>query len=366
MGADAMESAEDAEDHDCPVCFEDMRLLPDVPVTMPCCHKRFCRPCVIALVGAGKGDATNGGQGPAKPKNLLVCPTCRAEHYVPSGNGEQWACKLALDDDASKWGGLDSLTAARLERDAALDPALCLALTREELIAAYAAVDSVHHATARALLGEFDRPRLIGEVARRLNSASGAELRVSELTVRAARAVLQLRDIPYGDCLEKAELCTRVEQSHRGGVKKLPIKVLKHMLALEGLGHEVYVDKENLARRVMAVRALRRPHATWYTDRRVPRESTNEVSAPAESARTAPPSGRSTGTAAASGQPPSPTPAPEPSATARQPSADSVARHGPAPRTRAADVDRVSPQRAAERGPDAAEVGGGGCHCIIS
>jgi len=103
---------EEEEDRDCPVCLEDTRYLPGLPVTIPCCRKVYCRPCIIALVGAHKGSAPVGADGVAKSMaHTLICPTCRAEHHVPGGRGEQWACKLALDSDPSKWGGTDARSA---------------------------------------------------------------------------------------------------------------------------------------------------------------------------------------------------------------------------------------------------------------
>lgn len=258
----------DDEEDACPVCLEDMRFLPGLPVTIPCCRKVYCRPCIVALVGAQKGNPPVGADGVAKSMaHTLVCPTCRAEHHVPGGRGEQWACKLALDSDPSKWGGTDARSALLSEREADVDPTLCAALSREELVAVCAAANGVHHDTARLELSSFDRPRLVLEAARRLGSSSAERLRVSELSVRAARSVLTMRDVPFNDCLEKVELTTRVEQCHRGACSKLPIKLLKHMLEAEGLGDEIFEDKENLARRIMAVRSLRRQHQAWHMER---------------------------------------------------------------------------------------------------
>jgi len=267
---------DDIEDLDCPVCLEDTRLLPGLPVIIPCCRKVYCRDCVIALVGAQKNLPGAEEANQARAANTLVCPTCRAEHHVPEGKGSQWASKLALKGDASSWGGMDARTAALAEKEASVDPTLCIALSREELVAVCAAVDGVHHDTMRVKIGSLPRAGLVEEAARRLGSSAGHQLPVSQLSIRAARAVLTLRDIPYGDVLEKEELCKRVEQSHRGACHQLPTKLLKKMLAAEGLGDEVWEDKANLSRRLMAVRALRRPHANWYADKPGRRNSTED------------------------------------------------------------------------------------------
>ncbi|KAG8461424.1 hypothetical protein KFE25_010611 [Diacronema lutheri] len=349
---------EEEEDRDCPVCLEDTRYLPGLPVTIPCCRKVYCRPCIIALVGAHKGSAPVGADGVAKSMaHTLICPTCRAEHHVPGGRGEQWACKLALDSDPSKWGGTDARSALLAERDVYVDPTLCAALSREELIAVCAVARGVHHDTARAELGHLDRPRLVAEAALRLGSSSAEGLRVSELSVRAARSVLTLRDIPFGDCLEKAELTTRVEQCHRGACSRLPIKLLKHMLEKEGLGDEIFEDKENLARRIMAVRSLRRQHQAWHMDRATPPAPPAPLSPPAPPAPPAPPYTRAaqptpapstrrvSGAAGAQRAPPPATPSP----AAFSPAASTTLRFSrPGGRSRA---DREE---------------GGGCQCVIS
>jgi hypothetical protein len=253
---------EEEADTDCPVCLEDTRSVPGLPVTVPCCRKTYCRACIHALVGAQKGNPPVGPDGVVAKNwaHILVCPTCRAEHHVPGGSGEQWARKLALDNDASAWGGSDTRELLLLEKDqpASANPELCSALSREELVAVCVAAGGAQHEAAPRQLGLLDRSKLIAEAARRLGSSSGEGLLVSELSIRAARSVLTLRDIPFGDCIEKAELVVRVEQSHRGACSKLPVKLLKRMLEAEGLGDEIFVDKNNLARRVMAVRALRR------------------------------------------------------------------------------------------------------------
>jgi hypothetical protein len=149
------------------------------------------------------------------------------------------------------------------ERDdaAAVDPQLCSALSREELVAICAAANGLQISAVRAQLSGLDRAKLVAEAAKQLGRSSGESLAVSELSIRAARAVLTLRDIPFDDLLEKSELCSRVEQCHRGACARLPTKLLKSMLRAEGLGDEIFVDKAVLVRRLMAVRALKRQAA---------------------------------------------------------------------------------------------------------
>lgn len=252
---DAPPARDDGAEIDCPVCLEDTRFLSGQPVTIPCCRKVYCRQCIVALVGAQKGNPPVGADGVAKwMAHTLVCPTCREEHHVPGGRGEKWADRLALDSDPSKWGGTALLSEAQKE----VDGTLCSALSREELVAVCCAGGKQHYSAARAELAQLDRTGLVAEAARRLGSSSAEGLRVSELSVRAARCVLTMRGVPFADCLEKSELTQRVEQCHRGSCSRLPTKLLKQMLVAEGLGDETYEDKENLARRLMAVRALRR------------------------------------------------------------------------------------------------------------
>ena len=86
-----------------------------------------------------------------------------------------------------------------------------------------------------------------------------AQPRRCRVGARAARprawSILALREIPCDDLLEARELGDRVAASARGSCFELPPKVLKKMLGAYGLGGEQYVDKANLARRVMAARA---------------------------------------------------------------------------------------------------------------
>lgn len=229
----------------CPVCLEDANA---TSVRVPCCRKHYCRPCLVALVDVKKGNTSH----------VLTCPTCRAEHAIPGGDAARWARKLALEQDDSTWGGA---TTALMESENTeqYDSSACSALSAEELLVIVAALRRGAGPQSAAMDDPLAKQLLLQELAVACNKLDGAHMLVSELPVKALRAVLFLREIPMDDCLERGDLVTRVLQSHFGRCGKLPARVLKRMLADEGLGHEIYVEKDALARRVAAARALRRP-----------------------------------------------------------------------------------------------------------
>jgi len=72
------------------------------------------------------------------------------------------------------------------------------------------------------------------------------------------KAVLGMRRIPYWDCIEKHEVIMRVRVTHSGSCAALPVSVLKAMLSECGIAYDGVLEKEVLARKVMAVRAIQK------------------------------------------------------------------------------------------------------------
>ena len=107
--------------------------------------------------------------------------------------------------------------------------------------------------------------------------------------MRTIKALLTARCVPFDGCIEREDLLRRCQQSHRGSLLGLPAPVLLQMLEQFGgqvrgrgpqrgcmrphvcaLQMERYVEKENLARRVMALRAEYRRQASNPTRKAEP------------------------------------------------------------------------------------------------
>ena len=105
--------------------------------------------------------------------------------------------------------------------------------------------------------GAFERREVEAAIQRQLGVPQKANV-IESLSTPCLKAILDVRTIPFDDCIEQQDLVQRVLATPRGSVFKLPAKVLKRMLCDYGCEGEVYVDKENLARRVMVLRSLHR------------------------------------------------------------------------------------------------------------
>ncbi|KAL3900549.1 MAG: hypothetical protein SGPRY_012443, partial [Prymnesium sp.] len=215
---------------ECPVCLEEWVETIRIP-----CHHSICRQCALQLYEV----QTAGGAA-----SRLTCPLCRVVHTVAQG------IDLFLQEAAdrelrcSNSSGRGSHATARRKDSAFAD------LTPEELRAILVALGA-HGAKG----GREELARALRDVLKLEAEAEGGEA-LTKLPSKALIALLRHRKIPYDDCVEKNELVSRAAVTSRGSCMQLPPKVLKQMLAGLGLSREVYVDKANLARRVMAARAL--------------------------------------------------------------------------------------------------------------
>jgi len=214
-----------------PVCLEEMG---DTARELPCAH-RFCRPCLLQLWDVQQHNSSDWKSG------VLTCPLCRAKHAMPDG--------------------FDALLTS-VPRASHM-----MAVQREESARRRAEQGSIATLSLRELLevckmwgvkrdGAMERRMLEEEIMHRLNVTQGGDV-VTSLTTECLKVILAMRAIPFQDCLEKQDLVQRVLQTPRGSCFKLPVAVLKAMLREHGCEGEVYVDKDNLARRIMAVRVLR-------------------------------------------------------------------------------------------------------------
>ena len=230
-----MSTAEDPNETECPVCLEDME---DSAVReLPCAH-RICRPCLLQVWDVQQHSLS------AWKSGVLTCPMCRAQHKMPDGIH-------ALSTSAPH---ASHIMAVRREESAR---------TRAE----HATQGSIATLSTQELLkvcdvygvqrdGVMERRVLEEDVFRRLDVPRGGDV-VASLNIACLKLILTMRAIPFQDCTEKQDLVERVLQTPRGSCFKLPVAVLKAMLNDYGYQGEVYVDKDNLARRIMAARAMR-------------------------------------------------------------------------------------------------------------
>jgi len=82
-------------------------------------------------------------------------------------------------------------------------------------------------------------------------------VKIESFNMLTLKLLLNEREIPYYDCLERQELVQRVQDTHKGICERLPDAVLRDMLAKWGLPQDPIVPHADLVRRVMAMRALR-------------------------------------------------------------------------------------------------------------
>ena len=218
-------------DRECPVCLEETTEC----VMLPCRHS-ICKNCTLQLWEVQQSANSSG---------TLMCPLCRREHTVPQG------VDVFLQEGEMRGGRRPP--SARAGSSTPRAPSSLDDLSMHELKAIAESLGLQH--------GQMlERREITQAVAEKLagggHDAACSTVLLRSLPPKSLTAILRSRKIPYADCMEKEELVHRVELTARGSCMQLPPKILKLMLAELGLANEVYVDKANLARRVMAARAL--------------------------------------------------------------------------------------------------------------
>ena len=230
------------EPEECPVCLEEQDEA-DV-IRLPCTHV-ICRPCIAELWEVQQSSVATWKDG------HLTCPMCRASHPVgnyglnaflveacgaESAHERHVARPATPRQPAAPKEGLEALTIAELKTVArTLSIEIATLLEREHI-----------------------------EAAVRERAADG----LGSLPARSLKAILEVRMIPYDDCVEKEELVGRCVHTHRGSCMELPPRLLRRMLEQHGLGGEApgLVEKTALARRVMAARALAQQQALAHAN----------------------------------------------------------------------------------------------------
>ena len=230
------------DEPECPVCLEEQDEA-DV-IRLPCTHV-ICRPCIAELWEVQQSSVATWKDG------HLTCPMCRASHPVgnyglnaflveacgaESAHERHVARPATPRQPAAPKEGLEALTIAELKTVArTLSIEIATLLEREHI-----------------------------EAAVRERAADG----LGSLPARSLKAILEVRMIPYDDCVEKEELVGRCVHTHRGSCMELPPRLLRRMLEQHGLGGEApgLVEKTALARRVMAARALAQQQALAHAN----------------------------------------------------------------------------------------------------
>lgn len=224
------------ESDECPVCLDALDTNDAILLT---CRHLLCTACTRSLWHLRRSENASTVH--------LECPICRSLVKVAHGDLAAFAAAHA----ASNFIG----PVATPHRKPRTDPMGLNTLTVAELkvlVQHFSLRDRVSGSLERE---EIERAIETALPARGLGASEASA--VSRLPVRSLRAVLDLREIPHDDCVEKAELVERVLQSARGSCMKLPATVLLRMLGDE----TPPTDKDELARRVMAQRAFRRAAA---------------------------------------------------------------------------------------------------------
>lgn len=227
------------EAEDCPVCLDPMQ--PSTSVMLPCRHL-LCMACCKSLRALLQD--TPG----------LDCPLCRTRHRVDS-----MSVFLAAHQ-ASHFLQGSPVTPRMPARVVDADDSSIMSLTVGELkVVARALGVSVEglverEAIERTIAQAVERNQPIGQ---HTSTATGA-LPLAGLPQKALRAVLDHRLIPHADLVVAEDLAVRAAQSTRGSCLRLPPRVLKQMLRDFGRREDIEnaLEKEELARRCMAARAL--------------------------------------------------------------------------------------------------------------
>ena len=228
------------DDDDCPICLEPLASFDAHGVALLPCGHPLCSLCLVELYWVQQASAQTHGQ--------VSCPICRCSHPVESGgdasaalrrlSGGVGAGSAAPAPAAAPSRGLDNLRPAELK---------------------------VVAATVGARIpagGWLDRRELEAAIRECCSGASSSDDPLAQLPVKALKALLAHRRVPCDDCVERGELQLRVLQTPRGNLVGLPVAILKKMLRQFGCQDEQFVEKSNLARRVMAVsKPLTHKHA---------------------------------------------------------------------------------------------------------
>ena len=219
------------DDDDCPICLEPLASFDaDGVALLPCGHP-LCSLCLVELYWVQQASAQTHGQ--------VSCPICRCSHPVESG-GDASAALRRLS------GGVGAGSAAAAPAAA---PSRGLDNLRPAELKVVAATVGAHSPAG----GWLDRRELEAAIRERSSGAGSSDDPLAQLPVKALKALLAHRRVPCDDCVERGELQLRVLQTPRGNLVGLPVAVLKKMLRQFGCDGEAFVEKTNLARRVMAV-----------------------------------------------------------------------------------------------------------------
>jgi hypothetical protein len=222
------------EADECPICLESLH--PTTSLMYPCRHL-VCEECTRGLWAIRREGHPS--------TQYLECPLCRELLRVVHGNlaafiaahartnfGPTKATALPASPRTNPAGGLGNLSVHELK----------IAATQLD-------VD---------LTGAIERSDIERSIESTLDVSPSAAIKA--LPPRCLRAILQARAIPHAECVEKEELAKLVLLSPKGSCLALPAGLLKRMLA--ALGHagegDCDLEKDQLARRVMLVRALAR------------------------------------------------------------------------------------------------------------
>ena len=251
---------------ECPVCLDSLSM--DSALLLTCRHM-LCSACLKSLWRMRREANPATGH--------LECPVCRS--LVKVANGDLAA--FAAAHTACHFIGPPRTP----RRRAPTDESGLHSLTVPELKALVS-----HLGLQASVSGELERDEIEHAIAAALPSPplGSAEVSpISRLAVRSLRAILELRAIPHDDCVEKPELVQRVLQSARGSCMSLPKDVLLRMHAMLSRPEETPAeDQIELARRVMAARALRRAHAAQRAAEAM-QASTKQAAGQSERHRTA-------------------------------------------------------------------------------
>jgi uncharacterized protein YbaR (Trm112 family) len=249
------------EEEECPICLEPLSSFEASEVTRLRCAHVLCQLCLVELYHVQQATPSTHGQ--------LTCPLCRTSHPVGGGNITEILRQLSTTtgggvDGAWGSGALSSLSqrhGAGVGADGGWVPSAAesvrgLGSLRPSELVAVAASLGAHSPFG----GWIDRREVEAAVTAVVLDAVGDEggagvLDVADLPIKALKTLLALRCVPCDDCVERGELVLRVRQTPRGSCMGLPSAVLTRMLGQLGVRGEHFVEKQQLARRVMAARA---------------------------------------------------------------------------------------------------------------
>lgn len=242
------------EDDDCPVCLEPLASFAASEVAcLPSCQHAICIQCLTQLYHVQQANAHTNGQ--------LSCPICRASHPI--------ADRSDVSAVLRQLGGFSGVGAQASAQDCAAVRGL--GSLRPQELKQVAAVMGVHI----PLGGWLDRQELENAIRAKHpdttpgtggHQAGEVDFELEQLPIRALKALLTYRGVPFDDCVERAELQQRVRETPRGSLSRLAVPILRRMLLEYDGGADTAsagatiqlpapTGTELLARRVMAARA---------------------------------------------------------------------------------------------------------------